>query len=254
MSGGLAAELTSHQVDVSDWMFGSSPDFVLGFGSVDVLKDGRNVYDNVQLIYRYPGNRQFTYSSISTNQYLPYFNAGRAEFGEIITGTEGTIEITVGGDSKTGGFQPPIAWWHREPPKTIKVTKADAKPAPVIAGATMAAGTGAGAPIPIMTGDIEFNGKETFFQREVKFARRWLTAKGVLLQEESRNPVDTELETFFQNCRDGKRPKADLELGLADSIAVMASNLAMDEGRPVYFQEIEARAVSAPKPKVTSGN
>jgi predicted dehydrogenase len=249
MSGGLPAELTSHQVDVSDWMFGASPEYVMGLGSLDALSDGRNVHDNVQLIYRYPGNRQFTYSSISTNQYLPYFNAGRAEFGEIIMGTEGTVEITVGGDSKAGGFQPPIAWWYREPPKTLAVTKANVKPAPAIAGATMAAGKGAIGPIPIMTGDIEFTGKENFLQREVKFARRWLTAKGVVLQEESRNPVDVELESFFQNCRDGKRPKADPELGLADSAAVMASNLAMDERRAVYFNEIEA--LGAPKPKTT---
>ena len=54
MSGGLTAELTSHQVDVSDWMFGSSPEFVIGLGSLDILKDGRNVYDNIQLIYKYP--------------------------------------------------------------------------------------------------------------------------------------------------------------------------------------------------------
>ena len=30
-SGGLTAELASHQVDVADWFFGSSPEFVLGW-------------------------------------------------------------------------------------------------------------------------------------------------------------------------------------------------------------------------------
>jgi len=39
--------------------------------------------------------------------------------------------------------------------------------------------------------------------------------------------------------RDGQRPKADVEVGLADSISVILSNLAMDEGRKVYFNEIE---------------
>ena len=39
--------------------------------------------------------------------------------------------------------------------------------------------------------------------------------------------------------RTGVRPKADLEVGLADSTAVILSNLAMDEGRRVYFSEIE---------------
>ena len=112
-SGGLTAELTSHQVDVSDWMFGASPEFVMGLGSLDTLKDGRDVYDNIQLIYKYPNGQKLTYSSISTSQFLPYFNGKRPEMGEIIMGTDGTVEITVGDD-----VHPAIAWWYREPPKT----------------------------------------------------------------------------------------------------------------------------------------
>lgn len=235
MSGGLTAELTSHQVDVSDWMFGASPEFVMGLGSLDLLKDGRNVYDNIQLIYSYPGGQKLTYSSISTNQFLPYFNGERPEMGEIIMGTDGTVEITVGDD-----VHPAIAWWYREPAKTTTVTQADTKKKELfVAGATMVASGGANGPIPIMTSDLQLTGNESFFDREVKYARRWLTAKGVVLQEEKRNPVDTELESFFQNCRDGKRPLADLEVGLQDSIAVILSNLAMDEGRKVYFNEME---------------
>ena len=103
----------------------------------------------------------------------------------------------------------------------------------------MIASGGANGPIPIMTGDLDFTGKESFLDREVKFARRWLYAKGVFVQEEQRNPVDVELESFFQSCRDRPPPKADLEIGLADSVAVILSNLAMDEGRKVYFNEID---------------
>jgi hypothetical protein len=133
-----------------------------------------------------------------------------------------------------------IAWWYREPARVTTLTKAeDNKKGVFVAGATMVASGGAGGPIPILTSDLEFTGKESFLNREVKFARRWLTAKGVMLQEEQDNPVDTELESFFQNCRDGKRPLADLEIGLADSVAVILSNLAMDEGRKVSFTEID---------------
>jgi len=234
MSGGLTAELTSHQVDVSDWMFGSAPEFVMGLGSLDMLKDGRDVYDNIQLIYKYPQGQKLTYSSISTNQFLPYFNGNRPEMGEIIMGTDGTVEITVGDD-----VHPAIAWWYREPPRTTTVTKAGNKKEAFVAGATMVAAGGANGPIPIMTSDLEFSGNDGFLNREVKFARRWLTTKGVMLQEEQRNPVDNELESFFNNCRDGKRPLADLEIGMADSVAVILSNLAMDEGRKVYFNEME---------------
>lgn len=244
MSGGLTAELTSHQVDVSDWMFGSSPEFVMGLGSLDTLKDGRDVYDNIQLIYKYPKGQKLTYSSVSTNQFSPYFNGTRPEMGEIIMGTDGTVEITVGDD-----VHAPIAWWYREPPKTATVTKAEEKGKPFVAGATMVAAGGANGPIPIMTSDLDLTGNESFLSREVKFARRWLTAKGVMIQEEQRNPVDVELETFFQNCRDGKRPLADLEVGLADSVAVILSNQAMDEGRKVYFNEIEKMGKPAEMPK-----
>jgi predicted dehydrogenase len=253
MSGGIAAELTSHQVDIADWMFGSQPDFVMGLGSLDTLKDGRDVYDNVQLIYKYPNGQKMTYSSISTNQFLPYFNGNRAEMGEIIMGTEGTIEITVGGDDPGKTFQPPIAWWYREPPKAAAVTsKADAKKKEaLVAGATMVATGGANGPIPIMTGDMNFTGKESFLDKEVKFAKRWLTSKGVILQEEQRNPVDTELESFFDCCRTGKAPIANLEIGMADSVAVILSNQAMDEGRKVYFNEIDKMGKPAAAPAKT---
>ncbi|HYW42527.1 MAG TPA: Gfo/Idh/MocA family oxidoreductase [Bryobacteraceae bacterium] len=234
MSGGITGELASHQVDVADWMYGSQAEFVMGLGSIDTLKDGRDNYDNIQLIYRYPQGQKLTYSSISTNQFLPYFNGTRAQMGEIIMGTEGTIEITVGFDEV-----PCIAWWYREPPKKgADVSKAGEKKA-FVAGATMVAGGGANGPIPIMTSDLNFSGKEGFLDREAKFARRWLTAKGIMLQEEQKNPVDVELESFFQNCRDGQMPRANLEVGLADSVAVILSNLAMDEGRKAYFSEID---------------
>jgi predicted dehydrogenase len=250
MSGGLTAELTSHQVDVSDWMFGSSPEFVMGLGSLDTLKDGRDVYDNIQLIYKYPKGQKLTYSSISTNQFLPFFNGSRAEMGEIIMGTEGTVEITVGDgpNNYEPKGSPCIAWWYREPPKVTEVVKPGEKAKPFVAGATMVASGGANGPIPIMTSDLDFTGKEGFLDREVKFARRWLTSKGVMLQEEQKNPVDVELESFYQNCRDGQRPRADLEVGLADSVAVILSNQAMDEGRKVYFNEIDKMGVGeAPK-------
>jgi predicted dehydrogenase len=234
MSGGLTAELTSHQVDVADWMFGAQPEFVMGLGSLDILKDGRDVFDNIQLIYKYPGGQKMTYSSISTNSFLPYFNGTRPEMGEIIMGTEGTIEITVGDD-----VHPAIAWWYREPPKAATAEKAGEKKKAFVAGATMVASGGANGPIPLMTSDLNFTGKESFFEKEVKFAKRWLTTKGVMVQEEPRNPVDTELESFFNCCKTGQKPKADLEVGMADAVAVILSNLAMDEGRKVYFNEIE---------------
>ncbi len=52
-SGGLAAELLSHQIDFINWAFETQPDEVIGTGGIDVFKDGRETYDNVQALLRY---------------------------------------------------------------------------------------------------------------------------------------------------------------------------------------------------------
>jgi len=148
-------------------------------------------------------------------------------------GTDGSIEITVGTDNEAA-----LALWFREPPKP-KVSKAGEKKESVVAGATLAS-TGAGQKaLPVLLDKDVVTGNESFLEREMKFARRWLYSKGVMIPEEDRNPVDVELQSFLEACRTLQRPKADLEVGLADSTAVMLSNLSMDESRRVYFNEIE---------------
>lgn len=52
-SGGLPAELLSHQMDFVNWAFNTHPDEVLGTGGIDFYKDGRETYDNVQVMLRY---------------------------------------------------------------------------------------------------------------------------------------------------------------------------------------------------------
>ncbi|RZK43001.1 MAG: Gfo/Idh/MocA family oxidoreductase [Pedobacter sp.] len=52
-SGGLAAELLSHQIDFINWAFETQPDEINGTGGIDVFKDGRETYDNIQATLRY---------------------------------------------------------------------------------------------------------------------------------------------------------------------------------------------------------
>ena len=52
-SGGLPAELLSHQIDFINWAFETQPDEIIGTGGIDVYKDGRETYDNVQAVLRY---------------------------------------------------------------------------------------------------------------------------------------------------------------------------------------------------------
>jgi hypothetical protein len=60
-----------------------------------------------------------------------------------------------------------------------------------------------------------------------------------MLPTEDRNPVEVQMESFFECCRTGGAPTAGVEVGLANSAAVILSNLAMDEERRVRFDEIE---------------
>ncbi|MGH9630725.1 MAG: Gfo/Idh/MocA family protein [Bryobacteraceae bacterium] len=242
-SGGLTAELASHQIDVADWMFGTPFDYVLGIGGLDTWKDGRDIHDNIQLIYNYPGNRKLVYSSIMTNSHLAYFGASRTEFGECIMGTGGCVEITVGSDD-----EPAVAIWFRE--NDPKVTTA-AKPENTKAGATMVTGKST-LGMPVVLPKDEITGNESFWEKELKFARRWLYTKGILVPEEDRNPVDIELESFLNDSRTGARPKADVEVGLTDSTAVILSNLAMYEERRIYFNEINNMGRGGTPPVTTS--
>jgi predicted dehydrogenase len=234
LSGGLAAELGSHQVDIADWVFGATPEFVVGVGGLNFIRDGRNIYDNIQLIYQYPKGQKCIYSAITTNRHLALFGGTRTEFGECILGTEGTIEITVGSDA-----EPAIGLWYFEPKPATPTPAAQGKKEETIAGASMASTGRGGRGFPILLDRDQMRGNESFLEKEMKFARRWLYSKGVMLPEEDRNPVDVEMESFFDSCHTGARPKADLEIGLADAAMVILSNLAMDEGRRVYFSEME---------------
>jgi predicted dehydrogenase len=53
-SGGLVAELLSHQIDFINWAFDTHPEEFFATGGIDVFKDGRETYDNVQVLLRYP--------------------------------------------------------------------------------------------------------------------------------------------------------------------------------------------------------
>jgi predicted dehydrogenase len=231
-SGGLAAELASHQVDVAEWMFGAPPESIVGVGGHDYQFDGRDILDNIQMIYKYPKKQKLVSMYMSTNSHLSMFGGTRTEFGEIIMGTEGAVEITVGDDS-----HPVIAVWYREPSPPPSVSKSGEKKA-YVAGATMVA-AGASKGVPILLDRDKVAPNEAFVDKEMKFARQWLYSKGVMMPEEQRNPVDVELESFFKDCKTLGKPKANLEVGLADSATVILTNLALDEDRKVMWSEID---------------
>lgn len=52
-SGGLMTELATHQLDIANWFLDAMPTRVYGRGGIDYWRDGREVYDNVNLTYEY---------------------------------------------------------------------------------------------------------------------------------------------------------------------------------------------------------
>jgi len=88
-SRGLTAELLSHPVDVVNWFFRTRPIGVIGLGGIDTWKDGREVYDNIQVLFVYPNGLKFQFQAITTNQFDGFY--------EQFMGTDRTLILTTGG-------------------------------------------------------------------------------------------------------------------------------------------------------------
>jgi len=180
-SGGLMAELASHQIDVANWAIGAEPVAVVGTGGIDYWKDGRETCDNVQAIFEYPGGQKLLFSSILSNEHYG--------FEEQIMGDEGTLEITLG-----------RGVYFRE-----RIAKASEGPTTENwwAGSTVA---------------------EQAVQKGLP-----------LLHKDTHDPIWNELVNFFASIREGKPVAAPLEIGVADALAVIYANRAIDTGRKVFW-------------------
>jgi predicted dehydrogenase len=213
-SGGLMAELGSHQMDIAAWAFGSDPRSVMGQGGIDYWKDGREVYDNVQVIYEYPGGQKAVFTSMLNNTHY--------EFGEHLLGDAGTMELTLMGSSGTGQF------WVE--PKAKASTTGGKET--WLAGATVSA---SGAQKAYVIFPEEMSESMGFVEKEKAYTRRWMASHGWYDVVEPKNPVGTQLEHFLTCCREGQKTVADINVGSSDAETVIYANLAMDEDRRVYW-------------------
>ena len=100
-SGGLTAELASHQIDFVNWVLNETPKQVMGVGGVDYWKDGRETYDNVHLIYSYPNGVKANFTYLTSNAKDGYQIK--------VIGDKGTIII----DTKNAWFYPEGKWKDR---------------------------------------------------------------------------------------------------------------------------------------------
>lgn len=87
-SGGLMTELACHQLEICNLIAGRVPDKVAGLGDLVYWKDGREVYDSVNLVYHYSDGRKINYESLISNK----FNGMEDE----ILGSRGTLHLAKG--------------------------------------------------------------------------------------------------------------------------------------------------------------
>jgi predicted dehydrogenase len=84
-SGGLAAELSSHQIDFCNWVTGNHIERMTGFGGIDYWKDGRETFDNIHLTAAYPNGVKARFTCMTNNAHNGYMI--------VVKGTKGTFVI-----------------------------------------------------------------------------------------------------------------------------------------------------------------
>ena len=87
-SGGLMTELASHQLEVCTLVTGKIPVEVGGFGDIVYWKDGREVYDNCSVVFRFSDGRLINYQTLISNK----FNGME----EQVMGHKGTVDLSKG--------------------------------------------------------------------------------------------------------------------------------------------------------------
>ena len=84
-SAGMISELGSHHFQVANWVLGTQPLSVMGSGSINYFDDGREVYDNFALVFKYPDKIHFSYDCITSNKH----NGMQVQ----VLGNDGTLEL-----------------------------------------------------------------------------------------------------------------------------------------------------------------
>lgn len=116
-SGGLTAELSSHQMEFCNWLLGERPTQIMGTGGIDYWQDGREVRDHQQLLVSYPSGIDASFTCLTANASPGY----RIK----IQGSKATVML---------GFTE--AWWSWEKDEDSEL-EVDA-----VSGATVVPGLG----------------------------------------------------------------------------------------------------------------
>jgi len=78
-------ELASHHIQVANWVLGKTPVSIMGTGSINYWKDGREVEDNIAVVYSYADGTKFVYDSMISNKFYG--------LEQQVLGDKGTLEL-----------------------------------------------------------------------------------------------------------------------------------------------------------------
>jgi predicted dehydrogenase len=199
-SRGLMAELGSHQIDVTNWFLGMHPTSVVGMGGIDYWKDGREVYDNVQVCYEYPNGAKLTYQSIETNEFDGY--------SEEFMGRKGTLVTSESGTGSMMFREPGVPEFDFEQFSENRTKVGNKEAIKLDAGATTSQDKRATATGQKLASSGAANTKDNWY---------------------------LSLEDWIDCIRTNRKPFCDGRVGLGDVACVLAANKAMETGRRVHL-------------------
>jgi predicted dehydrogenase len=217
-SGGLMTELSTHQTDVANWFMGTPPSRVWATGGLDYWRDGREIADNVAVVYEYEIKRdnpsfapvQLRNPFVSRTQLnRPYtvratFTSttatGKRGAGELYQGDKGSVNLT---EQDCFLFQEPD--WAADIENMAKWT-------------AQSAGQSAEA---ITSGKSREVPTEAF-------------TKGVEIRVFNEKPVDQlQFESFANDIMNGGTPKANQMVGLMTAINGLSGLKSLRDGGTV---------------------
>ncbi|MCS7252412.1 MAG: Gfo/Idh/MocA family oxidoreductase [Armatimonadota bacterium] len=196
-SGGLAVEFGSHQLDVVNWFLGATPISVVGNGGIDVWKDGREVCDNIHLLFEYPNGVKVTYTATLGCSYERNY--------ELFLGTMGAMWFS----------KEQIGLWFKEPD------------APELGWEIYARKEQLGDSLGIV---LDPEASKYVAQLESGFK------PPEKQKPEFKNPFYIALNEFFECIREGKKPACGAKEALQSTVTAIVANMAIEKGERITYR------------------
>ncbi len=204
-SGGLMTELGSHQLEVCNWSIGKVPSRITGMGDIVYWKDGREVYDSVNVIYQYSDGRRINYESLISNKYNG--------MEEQVLGKNGTMDLSRGvyyleNDDQIPGIRQLLD--NVRDGVFASIPSAGPSWRPELRSEYV--------PHPVMEGRVSVNAGQNMVSSDNDGSYEILSA-------------------FCQSCITGEKAVNIVEEAYYSSVLCLLGNQAMDEGRVIDFPD-----------------